>query len=40
MNETENKNFYDNEYMPKQHKIGKITGWTGLLICFATALVL
>ena len=40
MNETENKNFYDNEYMPKQHKIGKITGWTGLLICFAPALVL
>lgn len=36
----ENKNFYDNEYLPKQHKIGKLTGWTGLVVCFAPALVL
>lgn len=36
----ENNQFYDNEYMPKQHKIGKLTGWTGLVICFAPALVL
>ena len=40
MNEMENKDFYEDEYLPKQHKIGKLTGWTGLLICFAPALVL
>ncbi len=36
----ENKNFYDEEYMPKQHKIGKLIGWTGLLCSFGPALVL
>ena len=36
----ENKNFFEEEYMPKMNRIGKITGAIGVLIAFAPALVL
>jgi hypothetical protein len=36
----ENKEFFDKEYMPKMHRIGKITGYGGVLISFLPALVL
>ena len=34
------KNFYNDEYMPKMHKIGKITGALGVLLTFSPALAL
>ena len=34
------KNFYNDEYMPKMHKIGKITGALGVLLTFSPALTL
>lgn len=34
------KNFYNDEYMPKMHKIGKITGVLGVLLTFSPALTL
>lgn len=36
----ENKEFFDNEYMPQMNRIGKITGALGVIIAFAPALVL
>ncbi len=36
----ENKEFFDKEYMPKMHRIGKLTGALGVLIAFVPALVL
>ena len=36
----EHKDFYEKEYMPRQHKIGKFTGYLGTVLCFAPALVL
>ncbi len=35
-----NTNYYDLQYMPKMHKIGKFTGLLGVICCFAPALVL
>lgn len=35
-----NKEFFTKEYMPKMHRIGKITGYLGVLVSFAPALVL
>lgn len=35
-----NQNYYNNEYMPKMHKIGKITGILGVIASFLPALVL
>jgi hypothetical protein len=36
-----NKNdFFNNEYMPQMHKIGKITGYLGALLSFAPAIAL
>lgn len=35
-----NKDFFEKEYMPKMNRIGKITGFLGVLIAFAPALVL
>ena len=34
------KNFYNDVYMPKMHKIGKITGALGVLLTFSPALAL
>ena len=34
------KNFYNDEYLPKMHKIGKITGALGVLLTFSPALAL
>ena len=34
------KEFYDKEYMPAMNRIGKITGFLGVLVSFAPALVL
>lgn len=34
------KNFYNEEYLPKMHKIGKITGALGVLLTFSPALAL
>lgn len=34
------KDFFNNEYMPKMNRIGKITGALGVVIAFAPALVL
>ncbi|MBQ0065363.1 MAG: hypothetical protein KBT48_06330 [Firmicutes bacterium] len=34
------KDFFDKEYMPQMHKIGRITGFLGVLIAFLPALVL
>lgn len=36
----ENKDFFNDEYMPKMNKIGKITGALGVIIAFLPALVL
>ena len=36
----ENKGFYEGEYMPKMHKIGKLTGFLGAILSFLPALVL
>ncbi len=36
----ENKNFFNDEFMPKMNKIGKITGALGVLVAFVPALVL
>lgn len=38
--EMDNKNYYNDQYMPKVNKIGKITGYLGVLIAFAPALML
>ena len=35
-----NQNYYNNEYMPKMHKIGKITGILAVIASFLPALVL
>lgn len=32
--------FYEKEYMPKMHRIGKITGFLGILLSFGPAIVL
>ena len=34
------KDFYDSEYMPKMHRIGKITGFLGVVCSFLPALML
>lgn len=34
------KNFFNDEYMPKMNRIGKITGYLGVLVAFLPALVL
>ncbi|MCD8082878.1 MAG: hypothetical protein LUE86_04965 [Clostridiales bacterium] len=39
MNQTE-KDFYDGEYMPQMNRIGKITGFAGVILCFCPALAL
>ena len=36
----EKKDFFEKDYMPKMNRIGKITGFLGVLIAFAPALVL
>ena len=36
----ENKEFFDKEYMPKMNRIGKITGFLGVLASFVPAIVL
>ncbi len=36
----ENKGFYEGEYMPQMHKIGKLTGFLGAILSFLPALVL
>ena len=36
----ENKDFFENEYMPKMHRIGKITGFLGVILSFLPALML
>jgi hypothetical protein len=36
----ESKDFYENEYMPKMNKIGKLTGYGGVLLSFSPALFL
>lgn len=33
-------NFYKNEYMPKINRIGKFTGYIGVLLAFAPAVML
>lgn len=35
-----NKGFYENEYMPQMNRIGKITGFLGVLASFLPALIL
>lgn len=35
-----NNNFFENEYMPKMHRLGKITGFLGVVFSFAPAVVL
>lgn len=35
-----NEKYYNDEYMPKMNRIGKITGYVGVLICFLPAVVL
>ena len=30
----ENKGFYEGEYMPQMHKIGKLTGFLGAVLSF------
>lgn len=39
-NLTSQKEFYDNVYMPKMNRIGKITGYVGVLLSFCPALAL
>ena len=34
------KNFYEKEYLPTMHRIGKTTGYLGALLSFVPALVL
>lgn len=34
------KEFFENEYMPKMHRIGKLTGFLGVVLSFAPAAVL
>ena len=36
----ENKDFFEKEYMPKMHRIGKITGFLGVILSFLPALML
>lgn len=36
----EKKDFYEGEYMPQMHKIGKLTGLLGAVLSFLPALVL
>ena len=36
----ENKQYYNNEYMPKVNKLGKITGYLGVVLAFCPALML
>ncbi|MDL2314365.1 hypothetical protein LJC36_05230 [Desulfovibrio sp. OttesenSCG-928-C14] len=36
----ENKNIYDNEYLPYIIKWGRLTNWTAVVLCFCPALVL
>lgn len=36
----DNKNFYNEKYMPRVNRIGKITGYLGVLLAFAPALML
>ena len=33
-------NFYKDEYVPKVNRIGKITGYLGVLVAFAPAIML
>lgn len=35
-----NKDFFENEYMPQMNRIGKVTGALGVIIAFAPAIVL
>lgn len=35
-----NNNYFNDEYLPKMHKIGKITGFLGVLLSFGPAVVL
>ena len=35
-----NQDYYNKEYVPQVNKIGKITGYLGLLLSFTPALVL
>lgn len=39
-NNMDNKNFYENEYMPKMHQIGRITGFAGVAVAFLPAIIL
>ena len=34
------KEYYDNVYMPRMHRLGKLIGWLGVLVCFIPCLVL
>ena len=36
----DNKNFYNEKYMPKVNRIGKITGYLGVVLAFAPAVML
>lgn len=36
----DNKNFYENEYMPSMHRIGRITGFAGVAVAFLPAVIL
>ena len=40
VSEASAKDFYNNEYMPKMNRIGKITGFLGVILSFSPALVL
>ncbi len=35
-----NKDYFENEYMPQMHRIGKLTGFLGVVLSFAPAAVL
>ena len=35
-----NKEYFENEYMPQMHRIGKLTGFLGVVLSFAPAAVL
>lgn len=37
---SDKNNYFDNEYMPKMHRVGKITGFLGVLLSFGPALIL
>ena len=36
----DNKKFYNENYMPKVNRIGKITGYLGVVLAFAPAIML